>query len=310
MNPQKSSRSLWKVFKKNGELFTLTLPGLIYVLIFAYIPMVGIIVAFKNYRFDKGLFGSEWAGFKNFEFFFVSDQAWILIRNTILYNAGYIVITAFSAILLALLLNEVKGFGIKIYQTIMFLPYFVSYVLVSYITYAFLDHQNGYLNELLQTVFSAKTISWYTEAHFWPFILNIVHLWKSIGFSTLVYFAAIIAIDPTYYEAAKIDGASRVQMVMKISIPLITPVVATLFILSIGNMFRGDFGLHYFVPNNSTFVYDATDVIDTYVYRALRVMGNVSMAAAVGLFQSVVGLILIVLTNFLIKKANEENAMW
>jgi len=303
-------KMLWKTMAKNKELNALILPGFLYVLVMSYLPMVGIIIAFKQYRYDKGLFGSSWVGFDNFRFFFVSDQAWILIRNTVLYNAGYIVLTAIFAIALAVFMYEIRGGFIKLYQTILFLPYFLSFVLVSYITYAFLDHQSGYLNEALQSVFGAEPVRWYAEERYWPYILNVVHLWKSIGFSALMYFAAIIAIDQTYYEAARIDGATRLHMVFRITIPLIAPVIFTLFILSMGGMFRGDFGLHYFVPNNSSLVYDATDVIDTYVYRALRSLGNVSMSAAVGLFQSVVGLVLILATNYIVRKKNEDYSMW
>ncbi|CAI6052260.1 ABC transporter permease [Cohnella sp. JJ-181] len=294
---------------KNGELSVLFLPGFLFFLVMSYIPMVGIIVAFKDYNLRKGIFGSEWVGFENLKFFFVSDTAWRVTRNTILYSFSYILMTLLVSLTLAILLNELTRRWVKIHQTVMFLPYFLSWVLVSYISNAFLDHQNGFLNAMLKSV-GGQPVEWYFGAQYWPIILNLVHLWKAVGFNVLLYYAGIMGIDQSYYEAARIDGASKLQMALKITVPLLAPLVTILLILSIGGMFRGDFGLHYFIPNNTGLIYSTTDIIDTYVFRALRTIGDISMSAAVGFFQSVVGLVLVLFANMVVRKLNEENSLW
>ncbi|MNO20560.1 putative multiple-sugar transport system permease YteP [compost metagenome] len=287
----------------------LSLPGIVYKLIFAYLPMVGLIIAFKNYRYDLGMFGSKWVGLENFRYLFSTDAAWRITRNTVLYNAAYIITTAAAALLLAILLNEVKAKWSKYYQTALFLPYFLSWVLVGYVAYAFLNHSDGFINRTLEA-FGMDPISWYQNAGSWPFILILVQLWKAVGFNTLIYFAGIVGINGEYYEAARMDGATKRQMALKITIPLLAPLVIIMLILSIGNMFRGDFGLHYFIPNNSGFLYGSTDIIDTYVYRALREVGNVSMSAATGFYQSVVGFILVLLANGIVRKINPDHSLW
>lgn len=287
----------------------LFLPGFLFFLVMSYIPMVGIIIAFKDYNLRKGIFGSEWVGFDNLKFFFVSDTAWRVTRNTILYSLSYILLTLVVSLAFAILLNELTRRWIKIHQTIMFLPYFLSWVLVSYISNAFLDHQNGFLNAMLKSA-GLQPVEWYFGAQYWPIILNLVHLWKAVGFNVLLYYAGIMGIDQSYYEAARIDGANKLQMALKITIPLLAPLVTILLILSIGGMFRGDFGLHYFIPNNTGLIYSTTDIIDTYVFRALRTIGDISMSAAVGFFQSVVGLVLVLAANMVVRKLNEENSLW
>lgn len=296
-------------FRSNRELFLLSLPGIVYKLIFAYLPMVGLIIAFKNYRYDLGMFGSKWVGLDNFRYLFSSDTAWRITRNTVLYNAAYMLVTTVAALLLAVLLNELKAKWTKFYQTALFLPHFLSWVLVGYIAYAFLNHSDGFINRTLEAL-GGHPVSWYQDAGSWPAILILVQLWKTVGFSTLIYFAGIIGISGDYYEAARIDGATKRQMAFKITIPLLTPLIIILTILNIGNMFRGDFGLHYFIPNNSGFLYASTDVIDTYVYRALREVGNVSMSAATGLYQSVVGFVLVLLANWIVRRINPEHSLW
>lgn len=296
-------------FWKNRELFLLSLPGIVYKLIFAYLPMIGLVIAFKNYRYDKGIFGSDWAGLKNFKYLFTGDAAWRITRNTVLYNAGYIILTTCVALLFAILLNELKAKYTKFYQTSLFLPHFLSWVLVGYIAYAFFNHSDGFLNRLLES-FGMNPVAWYQNTAPWPFILVIFHLWKAVGFSTLIYFAGIIGINSEYYEAARIDGATKTQMAFSITIPLLAPLVIIMLILSIGSMFRGDFGLHYFIPNNSGFIFGTTDVIDTYVYRSLRELGNVGMSAATGFYQSVVGLILVLAANGIVKKINPDHSLW
>ncbi|PYI51969.1 sugar ABC transporter permease [Paenibacillus flagellatus] len=291
------------------ELFTLSLPAAIYIFVMAYIPMFGVVVAFKNYKYDKGILGSEWVGFKNFEFLFKSETAFRITRNTVLYNIGYMALTTICALAVAILLNEIAKKWLKIYQTAMILPFFLSWVVMSYITLAFLDHQSGFMNGWL-SAFGFEKIKWYFEPEYWPFILNAVHLWKAIGFSALVYYAGILGIDGELYEAARIDGAKRFQLVKHITLPQLTPLIVILLILSIGNMFRGDFGLHFFIPNNSGMIYPTTDIIDTYIYRALSEVGDISMASAVGLYQSFVGFVLVIAANFTVRKINEENSLF
>ncbi|MEK0316748.1 ABC transporter permease [Cohnella sp. 56] len=296
-------------FRKNKDLFFLSLPALLFKLIFNYLPLIGLIVAFKKFRFDKGIFGSQWNGLDNFRFFFVSDNAWRVTRNTVLYNGGFIIITLVCALILALLLGEMSGRAVKVYQSALFLPYFLSWVVVGYIVLAFLEQDRGLLDHVWR-LFGQEPVNWYQESGRWPYILNAVNLWKTVGFSTLVYYAGIIGIDPSYYEAARIDGAGRLQMIRKITLPLLMPLIVVLLIVAIGGMFRADFGLFYFIPNNSSFLYATTDVIDTYVFRALRTLGDVGMSAAVGLYQSLVGFILVVATNTIIKKVNSDHALW
>jgi putative aldouronate transport system permease protein len=278
-------------------------------LIFAYLPMFGLILAFKDYRFDKGFFGSDWVGFSNFRFFFASETAWVVTRNTVLYNVAFILIGLVFALAFAILLTELSRRWLKIHQTALFLPYFLSWVVVSYITMGFFDHNQGYINQFLSGL-GVEPISWYFEAAYWPMILIAVNLWKGIGFSTLVYYAGIMGIDNSYYEAAKIDGATKFQMATRITLPLLSPLVCILLILSIGSLFGADFGLFYFVTQDSSFLYPITDVINTYVYRALRTIGDIGMSTAVGMYQSVVGFFLVIGANWIIKKINDENALF
>ncbi|MFD2615117.1 ABC transporter permease [Paenibacillus gansuensis] len=295
--------------RKNRELLLLALPGILFKFVIAYIPMVGLILAFKFYRYDQGIFGSKWVGFSNFEFLFKSQDAIRVIRNTLAYNFAYIILGTITALVFALLLNELTGRMIKIYQTTMFLPFFISFVLVGYIANSFLDHENGFLNSLLQKI-GMEPHNWYFETAPWLFILPLVSIWKGVGFSTLVYYAGITGINSDYYEAAKLDGATRIQMMLRITLPLLKPLVIILFILGLGNIFRGDFGLHYFVPNNVGMNFETTDVIDTYIYRALTKLGDINSGAAVGFLQSVLGLITVVSANYIVRRVDKDNALF
>lgn len=299
----------WKHFVKNKDIFLMSLPAVVFKLIFSYLPLIGLVIAFKKFRYDEGIFGSAWVGFDNFKFFFTSNTAFNVTRNTIGYNVTFIVLTIVLALTLALMLNEIKRRWVTLHQTVLFLPYFLSWVVVGYIVLAFLDHNYGLANVTLTTL-GWDPVRWYQEAKYWPFIIVIVQLWKMVGFSTLIYFAGMLGIDPTYYEAAKIDGANKWQMIWKITLPLMTPLIIILFIVDLGKIFRADFGLFYFIPNDTSFLYAATDVIDTYVYRSLRVVGDLGMSTAVGLYQSVVGFVLVLTANWIIKKINEDNALW
>lgn len=304
-------RSKWKTYYKYWPLMLLMLPGLIYLFINNYLPMLGMFIAFKNVNFTQGIWGSDWVGFKNFEYLFKTSDAYIITRNTILYNAVFIILGTILAIAFAILLNEVrKKILSRFYQSIIVLPHLISYVVVGYLAYAAFSMESGFMNKTILPLFGIDPISWYTEPKYWPYILTLVNLWKSVGFSCIIYLASIISIDHEYYEAAKLDGASKWQQIRAITIPLITPVIVMLTLLSIGRIFYSDFGLFYQVPMNTGMLSDATNVIDTYVYRSLMVMGDIGMASAAGVYQSIVGFILVLSANFIVRKINRENALF
>jgi putative aldouronate transport system permease protein len=305
---------LKRLIKKNrinhsGQLLLLSIPALLYFTIFNYLPMFGIILAFKSYSYNLGILGSEWIGLKNFEFFFTSQDAWRITRNTVGYGGLFIITGIIASVAIAILLFEIKKkIAIKSYQTIMILPHFLSWVIVSYFTYTLFQPEMGILNQIL-IAFDAKGIDWYSEPKYWPYILPIVNMWKTVGMNCIIYYAALMGIDSELFEAAKLDGATKVQQIFNISIPSLIPVITILFIMSIGNIFRGDFGLFYQIPRNMGALYPTTDIIDTYVYRGLRT-GDIGITSAVGLFQSIVGLALVVGTNAIVKRFNPENSMF
>lgn len=297
-------------FKKNAGLLLLTLPVLIYIFVICYIPMFGVIIAFKNISYDKGILGSPWVGFDNFKFFFQSIDAVRITINTITYNLIFIFSNLLFAGILALLLNEIKKrLFLKIYQTAMFFPFFLSWVVVALMCYTFLSPSYGLLNNLISH-FGLSNRDWYTEAGFWRAFLPVVNLWKYIGYYTLILYAALMSVNKEYYEAAEIDGASRFQIMARISIPFLIPAVTILFILSLGNIVRADFGLFYQVPLDSVLIKNTTEVIDVYVYKALRDTGEIGIASAVGLFQSAIGFITIIASNTVIRKYNSENSLF
>ena len=303
-----------KRFRNNKELLLLTIPGAIWFLVFAYLPMFGVIVAFKRWRIHGGFFeslmNSKWVGFDNFKFLFQSSDAWLITKNTVLYNIVFIILGIVLPVTLAILLNELLNKKLaKFYQCSMFLPYFLSWVVVSYCLYAFLSPEKGYVNGILQSM-GGKGISWYTEPKYWPFIIIFMSQWKAVGYGTVVYLASICGIDKSYYEAAMIDGASKFQQIKYITVPLLKPVMIIMFITSIGGMFRGDLGLFYQLPKDSGALYPVTNVIDTYVYRGLMNLGDIGMSSAASLYQSFVGLILIVTSNAIVRKVDEENAFF
>lgn len=311
---KKKKSSGWKKFKENKELLFLTIPGTLWFIAFAYLPMFGILIAFKDWRihggFFESLFKSEFVWFKNFEFLFKSTDAWIITRNTVLYNVVFIFLGIALPVTLAILLKELLNKKLsKFYQSAMFLPYFLSWVIVSYCLYAFLSPEKGFVNAML-TSMGQDGVSWYTEAKYWPFIIIFMSQWKGLGYGTVVYLASICGIDKSFYEAAMIDGATKWQQVKYITLPLLKPVMIIMFITAVGGMFRADFGLFYQLPKNSGALYSVTNVIDTYVYRGLTNLGNIGMSSAAALYQSFVGLILILGTNAIVKKVDEENAFF
>lgn len=300
---------------KNRIWLLMVLPGTLWFLLFSYLPMFGTVIAFKNFRYDpNGFFASiknsEWVGFENFKFLFNTNDAWVITRNTVLYNLVFIVLGLVLAVFVAIVLSELANRRLtKIYQTGMLFPHFLSWVVVSYFVFTFLSVDRGLLNNMLGW-FGIDSISWYNEPKFWPAIIILTSIWKGVGYGSIVYLAAIVGIDRNYYEAAMIDGASKWQQIKNITIPLITPLMVILTILNIGRIFSADFGLFYQVPRDSGPLYSVTNVIDTYVYRGLTTMGDISMSTAAGLYQSFVGFILVLLTNYLVQKIDKEYALF
>ena len=303
-------KSKWKDFKDNAELSILAVPGIILLILFAYIPMFGIIIAFKDYRNNLGIFGSKWVGFNNFKFFFTSQDAWRIGRNTVGYGLLFIVVGIIAAVLVAILLYEVKRrAALQFYQTSMILPHFLSWVIVGYITYMLLEPNMGVLNKIIR-MFGGEGLQWYSEPKYWVFILPIVNLWKTVGLKSIMYYASLMGIDEQLFEAAQIDGANRFKQIIYITLPSLVPLMTILTILDVGHIIKGDFGLFYTIPRDIGLLYPTTDIIDTYVYRGLRTGDDIGITTAVGLFQSVVGFIMVVGTNLIVKKISPENSLF
>ncbi len=296
--------------KGNLEMLVLVAPAVIILFIFNYLPIGGIIIAFKDFKANLGFIGSPWVGFKNFEFFFKSQDAWRITRNTLGYNTMFIVLGLVISVSFALILNEIRSKTLlKFYQTVFFFPYFLSWVVVGYALYAFLNIEHGVINTALKS-FGLEGKSWYTKSMYWPAILTAVNLWKIVGYYSVIYYAGLMSIDKQLFEAARIDGASKLQIITNISIPMITPLIILMVILQIGRIFYADFGLFYYLPRNIGLLYESTDVIDTYVFRALRVTGNIGMASAANFYQSVMGFILVLVSNLVVKKINTDYALF
>lgn len=307
-------RRTWmrRFLDKNGVLMMMMTPGLLLLLVFNYAPMVGLVIAFKDYRAYQGLWGSAWVGLQNFQYLFGTSDAWHITYNTLLMNALFIVTVLVGSIGLALLLNEIRDTGRwlpKFYQSTLFVPYVLSYVLISYFIFALLSADSGLIDKWL-TWAGLPSVDWYSSAEPWRVILTLVNLWKNAGFWSIVYLAGMLAISPEYYEAALMDGASKWNQVWTITLPLLMPLITINLLLSIGRIFYADFGLFYQVPQNSGLLYTTTDVIDTYVFRSLTVTGNVGMAAAAGFYQAVVGFSLVVISNWVVRRINPDRALF
>ena len=300
-----------KVVKKYWPLYIMFIPGLAYLIINNYIPMTGIVVAFKQYNLRDGIYGSPWIGLSNFEYLFKNKEAWIMTRNTIGYNLVFIVLGTVLAIAVAIILNEVRAQAAKqLYQTLILIPYLISMVVVSYLVFAFLSDGNGFINKSILPLFGLEGISWYNEAQYWPVILTIVYIWKSIGYNCILYYATICGIDRSLYEAAVVDGANRWQQVWNVTLPCLKSTIIILTLMSLGNIFRSDFGLFYQVTMNSGTIISTTQTIDTYVYRGLMQTSNIGMSSAAGVYQSVVGFILVLSANFIVRKLDSESSLF
>jgi putative aldouronate transport system permease protein len=294
----------------NPALLAMAAPATLLFLVFSYAPMLGIVIAFKRLRVDKGFLGSPWVGFDNFRFFFESQDAWRITRNTVLLNSLFILVGLAVALALALMLFELRNrLALKFFQTVFFFPFFLSWVVVGYMLYAFLNIELGIGNSLLKFL-GLSPVSWYTSPEYWRFILVFIHVWKSSGYFAVIYYSGILGIDEEYYEAAAIDGANKLQVIFKIILPLLSPVITVVVLLQIGKIFFADFGLFYFTTRDIGNLYPTTDVIDTYVYRSLRVTGDIGMASAAGFYQSIVGFLLVVVSNLVVRKTNPDNALF
>ena len=297
--------------KEYWPLYLMMLPALLYLLINNYIPMAGMVIAFKKLNFAKGIWASPWAGLKNFKFLFASKDAWIITRNTLLYNVAFILVNMVVGIAIAILITEVRNTKLKkVYQSAILLPFLMSMVILSYIVYALLSAENGLVNNSILPLFHMDPIQWYQKPKYWPAILIIANCWKGVGYGCLIYIASLIGIDPSFYEAARLDGASKWQEITKITLPSLVPTIITLLLLSIGRIFYSDFGLFYQVPMNSGVLFPTTNVIDTYVYRALIEQGNISMSSAAGVYQSLVGFCVVMLSNWIVRKVDKDQALF
>jgi putative aldouronate transport system permease protein len=299
------------ILRKQLPLLVISLPGLVYLFINNYVPMMGIFIAFKKIDYVKGIFGSDWVGLSNFKFLFQTSDAFIMIRNTVLYNISFIALGTISAVFIAILMAEVSRlFCSKFFQAALVLPNLISMVVVAYLVYAFLTPETGLINTSILPALKMEEINWYAEPKYWPFILVIVQLWKTAGYSSIVYIANITGIDQGLYEAAVIDGAGKLRQIFKITLPLLKPTIIIMVLMSIGRIFASDFGLFYQVPMNSGALFSVTQTVDTYVYRGLMRSGDISMSSAAGLFQSVVGFALVMGANAIVRRVSSENALF
>jgi putative aldouronate transport system permease protein len=307
----KAKKTKRTILREWLPVYLMMLPGLLYLLINNYLPMAGLVIAFKKVNFTTGIFKSPWIGLDNFEFLFKTKDAFIITRNTLLYNFTFIIINTVMGVLIAVLISEIRAKKAKtIYQSSVLLPFLMSYVIVSYIVFAFLSGDNGMMNNSILPALGIEPINWYAKAKYWPLILVMVNLWKSVGYGVLIYIAGIAGIDSSYYEAASLDGARKIKQVWHVTLPALVPSIITMTLLSIGRIFYSDFSLFYQVPMNSGLLYQTTQTIDTYVYRGLLTLGNVGMSSAAGFYQSCVGFLLVMISNMIVKKVSPENALF
>ena len=296
--------------KNNKGLLGLTLPAVAWFLVFAYAPMLGLVIAFQKYSPAKGIFGSEFVFLDNFRFFFGSQDFVRVTVNTLVLNTLFILATNFVAILMAIALSEIKNkYFKKVSQSVIILPHFISWTVVALLIEAFLKTEGGFVNNILAT-FGAEPIKFMQTPELWPAILTILRVWQGAGYSSIVYLAAITGFDQSMYGAARVDGATRLQCITRITLPLLRPTVVLLLLMAVGKIFNGDFGMVYAIVGNNTLLYPTTDIIDTYVYRQLMEQSNMGMSSAVGLWQSIMGFIMVVIMNKVTKKIDSDSALF
>ena len=291
-----------------SSLHFMLVPGFLYLLINNYIPMIGIFIAFKKVDYSKGIFKSDWVGLKNFKVLFSTQDAWIITRNTLLYNIAFIVLGLLTGLIVGLCLYELFSKRLqKIYQTTILIPQLISMIIVAYIVYAFLSNEVGMVNSWLG---EGKEINFYAEPKYWPFILTFVHIWKGLGYNAIIFLSSICGIDKNLYDAAKVDGASKWKQLIHVTLPQLKPTVITLFLLSCGRIFYSDFGLFYQVTQHAGALTNITSTIDVYVYKALMVNNNIATSSAAGAFQAIVGFLLVITVNGIVKKVDRDNALF
>ena len=304
-----------RTLRENFIFLLMVLPGAAWLILFFYIPVFGNIVAFKDYHitgegFIDSVMKSKWVGFDNFKFLFSSKDAYIITRNTVLYNLGFIFLGLIVSVGIAIIFSELRSKRVvKVLQTSMLFPYFLSWVIISFFTDAFLNVDKGLVNHILAS-FGMIAINFYSDLWIWPALLLFLGIWKGFGYSSVMYYATIMGIDPTFYEAATVDGASKWQRIRNITIPQLSSLITVLTILAVGNIFRADFGLFYQIPHNAGALYSVTNVIDVYVYNGLTKSGDIGMTAAAGLYQSVVGLILVLISNIFARRIDKNSALF
>lgn len=307
---QEKQKKLHRKWVDDIPLYLMAAPGVLFLFLFHYVPMIGLIMAFQKMDLAKGVFSSPWYGLKNFEYLFTSSYGWIITRNTVGYNFVFIIVNMFLSILLALLLSEIRSRGLaKVLQTIFIMPHFLSYSIVAIIVLAFINATYGFVTLLIKNM-TGKAINFYLVEGPWPYLFVIINAWKGVGYSAIVYLAAISGISQEYYEAAMLDGATKFQQAIYITIPQLRTMMTILLIMSIGSIFVGNFGLFYNCTQNTGAIYNVTQVIDTFVYRAMTQLSNYGMATAAGLYQSVVGCILVLLSNWIVTKIDADSALF
>lgn len=297
--------------KRFWPLYLMFIPGAVFLFINSYIPMFGIQIAFRQYNARDGIYGSPWCGLRNFEFLFRTKDAFVMVRNTLLYNMVFIVLGTVLAVAVAIILNEIRNKKAKqLYQTVILIPFLISMVIVSYLAFAFLSSNNGYINNSLLKALGREPINWYNSPKYWPFILVVINIWKGLGYNMILYYATICGIDGTLYEAAVVDGATRWQRICHVTLPGLKSTIIILTLMALGGIFRSDFGLFYQVPQNSGPLISVTQTIDTYVYRGLMQTNNIGMSSAAGVYQSVVGFILVVSANLAVRKFDSDSSLF
>lgn len=296
--------------KKNRIYLLLLLPAVAYVIIFSYIPMGGIVIAFKNYNFAAGIMKSPWVGLKNFRFLLISGKLWTLTRNTLAYNLVFILLGMVLNVTFAIIINEMRcRWFKKLFQTFIFLPFFISWVIANAVVQTLLDYDSGLAANIVRLL-GGEMVNVYTNAAPWPFLLVFFRMWKSVGYGSIIYLSAITGIDTEMYEAAEIDGANSWQKVFKITIPNLVPTIIIMLLLDCGQIFRGDFGMFFQLIGNNGVLLETADILDLYVYRAMSSSPNLGMSAAAGLYQSVLCFATILLFNFIVKKIQPDYTLF
>lgn len=310
MENEKMTKKKWN-WSRILPIWLMMLPGVAYLVINNLLPLYGITIAFRELDYSVGILNSPFNGLKNFQLLFQNPSIWRLLRNTISYNIFFIVLDIVFPVTIAILFNTIRSRGAKkLYQTSILFPNVLSYVLISYIVYAFLSNETGFLNKSILEPFFGKTINFYTEPKYWPLILTVVHMWKGVGFGLVIYLSALSGIDQDLYEAAKIDGASWWGCTKNVTIPGLKNMIITMFIMSLAGIIRSDFGLFYQVTKNIGALYPTTQTLDVYVYNTLMNSVDITSSSAVSAFQSLVGFVLIIGANLLVKKVAPERAMF